>query len=81
METDFAAFVYLFVYTLSLNGGYLVFYSLKSHGEYLAATTSLSGLAETRPYTTGALLVSLFSMIGCRRWPGLRGSLALFPNF
>lgn len=75
IETDFAAFVYLFVYTLSLNGGYLVFYSLKSHGEYLAATTSLSGLAETRPYTTGALLVSLFSMIGLPPLAGFTGQL------
>lgn len=64
LETDFAAFVYLLVVLLSLNGGYLVFYSLKSHGEYLASITSLAGLAETRPYTTGALLVSLFSLIG-----------------
>ena len=64
LETDFAAFVYLFVCLLSLNGSYLVFYSLKSRGEYLASVTSLSGLAETRPYTTGALLVSLFSLIG-----------------
>lgn len=51
------------------------FYSLKSHGEYLAATTSLSGLAETRPYTTGALLVSLFSMIGLPPLAGFTGQL------
>lgn len=74
-ETNFAAFVYLFVYMLSLNGSYLVFYSLKSHGEYLSSVTSLSGLAETRAYTTGALLVSLFSFIGLPPLVGFLGQL------
>lgn len=41
----------------------------------MAATTSLSGLAETRPYTTGALLVSLFSMIGLPPLAGFTGQL------
>ena len=75
LETNFAAFVYLFVYMLSLNGSYLVFYSLKSHGEYLSSVTSLSGLAETRAYTTGALLVSLFSFIGLPPLVGFLGQL------
>ncbi len=74
-ETNFAAFVYLFVYIISLNGSYLVFYSLKSHGEYLSSVTSLSGLAETRAYTTGALLVSLFSFIGLPPLVGFLGQL------
>ena len=75
ISIDFSAFVYLFVYILSLNGCYLVFYSLRSHGEYLSSVASLSGLAETRSYTTGALLVSLFSFIGLPPLIGFLGQL------
>jgi len=76
-HTDFAAFIYLFAYILSLNGAYLVFYSLKSHGEYLSSITGIAGLAETRAYATGALSVSLFSLIGI---PPLIGFWGMF-NF
>lgn len=74
-ETDFAAFICLFVLILGINGIYMVFYSLKSHGGYLSAITSLSGLAETRPYTTGTLLISLFSLIGLPPLAGFIGQL------
>lgn len=76
-HTDFAAFIYLFAYLLSLNGAYLVFYSLKSHGEYLSSIAGIAGLAETRAYATGALSVSLFSLIGI---PPLIGFWGMF-NF
>ncbi len=73
----FAAFLYLFMYMLGLNSVYVVFYGLKSYGEYLSAVASLSGLAQTRPYTTGALLVSLFSLIGLPPLAGFAGQLNL----
>lgn len=63
-ETFFIAYFLLFLSLVSINGLYLVLYSLRSHGEYLSSITSLSGLAETKPYTTGMLLISLFSLIG-----------------
>lgn len=74
-ETYFASFVYLFTYILALNGIYLIFYSLKSHSEYLSSTVSLSGLAQTRPFATNMLLISLFSFIG---FPPLVGFLGQF---
>ena len=74
-HTDFAGFIYLVTYLLSLNGAYLVFYSLKSHGEYLVSITGVVGLAETKPYASGALSISLFSLIGM---PPLIGFLGLF---
>lgn len=76
--TDFTAFVYLLMYMLGLNGIYMVFYGLKSHSEYLTSVTSLSGLAETRPYITGALLISMFSMLGI---PPLAGFISQFGAF
>ena len=76
-HTDFAAFIYLISYLLSLNGAYLVFYNLKSHGEYLTSVADISGLAETRAYATGALSISLFSFIGI---PPLIGFWGMF-NF
>lgn len=72
-ETEFSSFVYLLVYILALNGIYIVFYNLKSHGEFLSSLTSLSGHAETRPHTTRALLISIFSLLGL---PPLAGFLA-----
>ena len=72
-ETEFSSFIYLLVYILALNGIYIVFYNLKSHGEFLSSLTSLSGHAETRPHTTRALLISIFSLLGL---PPLAGFLA-----
>lgn len=71
-EANFSACLYLLTYLLSINGVYLVFYSLKSRNEYLSSVTSLSGLAETRPYATATLFISLFSLIG---FPPLAGFL------
>lgn len=73
-EADFAAVLNLIVCMLGINGVYLVFYSLKSRNEYLSATVSLSGLAETRPYATAVLLISLFSLLGM---PPLAGFLGI----
>lgn len=70
---EYAAYICLWTYLLAMSGIYLVFYSLKSRNEYLAAITSLSGLAETRPFATTTLLISLFSLIGM---PPLAGFLA-----
>lgn len=74
---DFAAFTCLLVYMFGINGVYLVFYSLKSRNEYLSATISLSGLAETRPYATATLLISLFSLLGMPPLAGFLGQTAL----
>ena len=71
----FSGVIYLLAYIINLNGIYLMFYSLKSHGEYLSSTVSLSGLAQTRPYATNILLISLFSFIG---FPPLVGFLGQF---
>jgi len=74
-EAEFTAFIYLFVYMIALDSTYMIFYSIKSHGEYLSSVTSLSGLAKSRPYTSGALLVGLFSMIGLPPLAGFLGQL------
>ncbi len=76
-EMYFSAFVYLFMYILALNGIYLVLYSLRSHGEYLSSVTSLSGLSQTRSYSTGMLLISIFSFIGFPPLAGFLGQLNL----
>ena len=73
----YAAFISLLVCLLGLNGAYLVFYSLKSRNEYLSASTSLSGLAKTRPYTTAVLLISLFSLTGLPPLAGFLGQASL----
>ena len=73
--TEFTAFIYLFIYITALESIYMVFYSLKSHGEYLSSVTSLSGLAKSRPYTSGAFLVGLFSMISLPPLAGFLGQL------
>ena len=76
-EMFFSAFIYLFMYILALNGIYLVLYSLRSHGEYLSSVTSLSGLSQTRSYSTGMLLISIFSFIGFPPLAGFLGQLNL----
>ncbi|MBR5154848.1 MAG: hypothetical protein IKW58_03895 [Alphaproteobacteria bacterium] len=74
-HSTFSAFLYLLLYVLTLNGLYSVFYNLKSQGEFLSAQISLSGLAQTRPHTTRALLISIFSLLG---FPPFAGFLAEF---
>lgn len=75
MSSTFAAYLYLLTYILGLNGAYLTFYSLRSHGEYLSSVTALSGLSKTRPYTMGILLISLFSLVGLPPLAGFLGQL------
>lgn len=72
-SADFSAYCYILIYFLGLNGTYLVFYHLKSRNEYLSTIESLSGMVEHKPYTTGILLISLFSLVGL---PPLAGFLA-----
>ena len=74
-NADFSSFIYLLTYLLALNGIYIVFYNLKSHGEFLSSLPSLSGYAQTRPHTTRALLISIFSFLGL---PPLAGFLATY---
>ena len=69
----FAATFYLFISLLAFSGLYIVFYNLKSHGEYLSSVLSLSGLARTRPYLAGALVICLFSLIGLPPMVGFWG--------
>ena len=69
------AFIYLFIYLTALGELYTVCYNLRSHGEYLSSISSLAGMAENRPYATGALLVSLFSMMGLPPLSGFLGQL------
>jgi len=75
MSAIFIAYLYLLTYILGLNGAYLTFYSLKSHGEYMSSVTALSGLAKTRPYTMGVLLISLFSLMGLPPLAGFLGQI------
>ena len=72
------AFIYLLIYLTALGTVYTVCYNLRSHGEYLSAVSSLAGLAENRPYATGALLVGLFSMMGLPPLSGFLGQLNVF---
>jgi len=74
-STTFTALIYLIAYLIALNNLYIVFYNLRSHGEYLSSVSSLAGLAQTRPYTTGALLVGLFSMMGLPPLVGFLGQI------
>ena len=74
-SASFAGFIYLLMYMISLNSLYLIFYSLKSYGEYMSSITSLSGLSQTRPFTTAALLISLFSFIGLPPLAGFIGQI------
>ena len=69
------AFIYLLIYLTALGAIYAVCYNLRSHGEYLSAISSLAGMAENRPYATGALLVGLFSMMGLPPLSGFLGQL------
>jgi len=71
----FAGFIYLLCYILVLANLYAIFYNLKTHGQYISDINSLSGLAQTRPYTTGALMISLFSLIGIPPLIGFLGQL------
>lgn len=77
MSSTFAAYLYLLTYIIGLNGVYLTFYSLKSHGEYMSSLTALAGLAKTRPYAMGVLLISLFSIVGLPPLAGFLGQLGL----
>ncbi len=74
-NTDYSSFIYLLMYILALNGIYIVFYNIKSHGEFLSSLTSLSGYAQTRPHTTRTLLISIFSLLGL---PPLAGFLSTY---
>lgn len=78
---DFSAFTYLLMYTLALNGIYTVFYNLKSHGEYQNALTSLSGISQTRPYTTRALLISIFSLLSFPPFAGFIAEFSFIKSF
>ena len=79
-EMYFSAFIYLLMYVLALNGIYLVLYSLRSHGEYLSSVTSLSGLSQTRSFSTAMLLISIFSFIGFPPLAGFLGQLNLLTD-
>lgn len=74
-ESVFAAFIYLLCYLLALANLYAIFYNLKTHGQYVSDINSLSGLAQTRSYTTGALMISLFSLIGIPPLIGFLGQI------
>lgn len=80
-SAQFVSFIYLLVYMTALYGAYIVFYNLKSHGEYLSSVTSLSGLAKIRPYTASALIIVLFSMMGLPPMAGFLGQLNMVYEF
>ena len=71
----FAGFIYLLCYLLVMANLYAIFYNLKTHGQYISDIASLSGLAQTRSYTTGALMISLFSLIGVPPLIGFLGQM------
>ena len=76
-SAEFAGFIYLLMYITGLSAAYSVAYNLKSHGEYLLKVSSLSGLAQTRPYSANILLLSLFSIIGLPPLAGFIGQIGL----
>ncbi len=71
----FTGFLYLLIYLLSLNGIYIIFYGLRSRGEFLSSITSISGLSKSKPFLTNCLLISLFSAMG---FPPLVGFISQF---
>lgn len=74
-ETEFAASLLLIIYLLNLSGLYAVNYNLKSHGEDLKSTISLSGLAQTRGTLTCLLLIFVFSILGLPPLAGFLGEM------
>lgn len=74
---EVSALIYLLTYLFSLNTAYIMFYNIKSHGTYQSTLSSLSGLAQTRPYSTAALMLCLFSFIGIPPLIGFLGQLNL----
>ncbi len=81
LEAKFSAFLYLLVYLSGLNGVYLTFYNLKSRNEYLLTTAGLAGIIKNKPFTTGMLLISLFSLIGVPPLAGFLGQADLVYQF
>ncbi len=75
------SFAYMVITLLSLIGIYSVFLGLKSRGDYLSETTSLTGFYKVRPYMSASMLIFIFSLMGIAPTLGFFGYLTIINNF
>ena len=75
-----ASFAYTIIYVLSFSGIYTVFLGVKSRGDYLSNTDSISGFYTVRPFMSAALLIFMFSLIGLAPTLGFFGYLSIVNN-
>lgn len=73
-QSLYSSFIYLLVSMLALSGIYIAFYGLKRKGEYLRRLNELSGLAESKPFISAAMLIFMMSLLG---FPPLLGFLGM----
>lgn len=72
------AFIYLFIYLLSMLGICTSLFGLKIKGEYLFMISDIEGASQKRPYISAIMTAIMFSLIG---FPPFLGFLGLFTIF
>ncbi|MBR1948397.1 MAG: hypothetical protein IKA30_01230 [Alphaproteobacteria bacterium] len=75
-----ASFAYTAISVLSFSGIYTIFLGVKSRGDYLSDTNSISGFYTMRPFMSAALLIFMFSLIGLAPTLGFFGYLSVINN-
>ena len=75
-----ASFAYTAIYVISFSGIYTIFLGIKSKGDYLSDTLSISGFYTMRPFMSAALLIFMFSLIGLAPTLGFFGYLSIINN-
>ena len=75
-----ASFAYIAICILSFGGIYTIFLGMKSKGDYLSETDSISGFYTMRPFMSAALLIFMFSLIGLAPTLGFFGYLSVINN-
>ena len=75
-----ASFAYIVICILSFSGIYTVFLGVKSKGDYLSNTNSISGFYTMKPFMSAALLIFMFSLMGLAPTLGFFGYLSVINN-
>lgn len=75
-----ASFAYISICILSFGGIYTIFLGMKSKGDYLSETDSISGFYTMRPFMSAALLIFMFSLVGLAPTLGFFGYLSVINN-
>ena len=71
---------YFMIYLIAMSGAYLCCYGIRSRGENLLLLSEWSGLSESKPYISAALLIFCASFIGLPPFSGLVGNLILIDS-